>query len=251
MSDLSKSKDQNFIYPDWPAPANVKAVMTTRRGGVSQTPFDTMNLATHVDDAPEDVARNRALLKQNLELPNEPLWLNQVHGTEIADHTSNQSGDDADAVISQTPNEVCAIMTADCLPVLFCSAKGNIIAAAHAGWRGLQSGILEKCVSKMECNSNHVLVWLGAAIGPDVFEVGEEVRQAFLSVYKETESGFILKDESQGKWLADIYQLAKVHLGRAGVSNENIYGGGLCTYSDETRFYSYRREAHTGRMAST
>jgi len=250
MSDLSNRKNQHFIYPDWPAPANVNALMTTRHGGVSQAPFGSMNLGSHVDDTPEDVAQNRALLKQSLELSDEPLWLNQVHGTEIADHTNNQPSDDADAVISRKPNEVCTIMTADCLPVLFCNTEGDVIAAAHAGWRGLQSGILEKCASEMNCDTGQVLVWLGAAIGPDVFEVGEEVRDAFLSVYKESESAFVLKDESQGKWLADIYYLARVHLAKAGVLKGNIYGGEFCTYSDETRFYSYRREARTGRMAS-
>ena len=250
MSDALKTTNQNFIYPDWPAPDNVKAVMTTRHGGVSQAPFGTMNLGIHVDDALQDVSQNRALLKQTLKLPNEPLWLNQVHGTQIADHASNECGDDADAVISHQSGEVCSIMTADCLPVLFCSTSGDVIAGAHAGWRGLQAGILEKCVSGMGCNPEQVLVWLGAAIGSDAFEVGEEVREAFMSVYAESVSAFMLKDEQRGKWLADIYLLAKVHLGQAGIKPGNIYGGEFCTYSDEARFYSYRREARTGRMAA-
>jgi len=250
VSDLSKVKNPHFIYPDWPAPENVNAVMTTRHGGVSQIPFDTMNLGAHVGDVPEDVAQNRMLLSQSLELPNYPLWLNQVHGTEIANHTKNQAGDDADAIVSRKSAEVCSIMTADCLPVLFCTISGDVIAAAHAGWRGLQSGILEKCVSEMGCNTDQILAWLGAAIGPSAFEVGDEVRDAFLSVHKESALAFVLKDGTKGKWLADIYQLARMHLGKAGVSSGNIYGGGFCTYSDESRFYSYRREARTGRMAS-
>lgn len=244
------STRNRFIYPNWPVPDNVNAVMTTRHGGVSQAPFGTLNLGTHVDDKPKDVSRNRAILKQSLNLPNEPLWLNQVHGSQIADHAKNQCGDDADAVISHQSGEVCAIMTADCLPVLFCNTRGDVIAGAHAGWRGLQSGILEKCVAGMDCNTEEILVWLGAAIGPDVFEVGEEVREAFMSVYAKSAPAFVLMDMQKGKWLADIYQLARVHLAEAGITQENIYGGEYCTYSDETLFYSYRREARTGRMAS-
>lgn len=240
----------NFIYPDWPAPNTVKALMTTRRGGVSQLPFNSMNLGSHVDDLPEHVSQNRSLLSQKLGLPNEPLWLNQVHGTEIAKHNLNTCGDDADAVVSDQANDVCSIMTADCLPVLFCNTRGTVVAAAHAGWRGLQRGILEKCVGEMGEHPKDILVWLGAAIGPEAFEVGAEVREAFLSVYAESAGAFVAKDKSQGKWLADIYDLARIHLSHAGIHAANIYGGEYCTFSQEHDFFSYRREARTGRMAS-
>jgi len=250
MADVASTNNQNFIFPNWPAPDNVKAVMTTRWGGVSQAPFATMNLGTHVDDVPGDVSDNRAILRQALKLPNEPLWLNQVHGTQIANHAKNKSGDDADAVISHKSGDICSIMTADCLPVLFCSTRGDVVAGAHAGWRGLQSGILEKCVESMGCDTDQLLVWLGAAIGPEAFEVGDEVREAFISVYPESASAFVLKDKRKRKWMADIYKLARVHLGQAGIKEGNIYGGEYCTYKDEVRFYSYRREARTGRMVS-
>jgi len=250
MSDASNNRIQDFIYPDWPAPNNVKAVMTTRHGGVSTSPFTTMNLGTHVDDSAEHVEQNRKILDQKLTLPNKPLWLNQVHGTDIANHKVDSVGCDADAVVARETNEVCAIMTADCLPVLFCDAQGTTIAAAHAGWRGLQSGILEKCVATMRCDTDKVLVWLGVAIGPTAFEVGEEVREAFVSVYKESALAFVRNPNNESKWLADIYQLSRVHLEAAGVRAENIYGGGRCTFNEDTLFFSYRRESRTGRMAS-
>lgn len=247
MSDV---KSNNFIYPDWPAPSNVKAVMTTRHGGVSVAPFDSMNLGTHVDDSTDHVKQNRELLSQVLSLPSPPLWLNQVHGTKIANHKDDRSGCDADAIGSSKAGEVCAIMTADCLPVLFCNRQGTRVAAAHAGWRGLQSGILEKCVTTMNCKSEEILVWLGAAIGPSAFEVGGEVREAFTAVYSESASAFVRNPNNQSKWLADIYQLAKIHLSASGIEAGNIYGGEGCTFSDESLYFSYRRENRTGRMAS-
>ena len=240
----------DFIYPEWPAPDNVKAVMTTRNGGSSHTPFDSMNLGSHVDDLIDDVIQNRQALKNRLSLPAEPLWLNQIHGTTVAPHDQTTLGDDADAIISHASNEVCSIMTADCLPVLFCDTSGSVVAGAHAGWRGLQGGILENCVAAMAkaCAKDEILVWLGAAIGPKAFEVGSEVREAFVSVHEESESAFTANQQS--KWLADIYQLARIHLVKSGVLAENIYGGGHCTYTETSQFFSYRRESRTGRMAS-
>ena len=250
MSELINTQDQDFIYPDWPAPAHVKSVMTTRKGGVSRTTFDSMNLGTHVDDSSEAVTQNRAILKQKLALPNEPLWLNQIHGTTVAQHNTDKQGCDADAVVSHQANEVCAIMTADCLPVLFCNREGTVVAGAHAGWRGLQSGVLETTIASMQCETDEILVWLGAAIGPANFEVGDEVREAFVSVHEISATAFIRNPNNGKKWLADLYQLAKIHLETSGVVVENIYGGGRCTYQESDLFYSYRRESRTGRMAS-
>ena len=250
MADVRNNNGTPFIYPDWPAPNNVNAAMTTRHGGVSQSPFSAMNLGTHVDDRPDNVLKNRAILKQSLQLSSEPLWLNQIHGTEVIEHSSCFLGSDADAVYTHRANAVCAVMTADCLPVLFCNRQGTAIAAAHAGWRGLQAGILEQSIVKMDCHTDDILVWLGAAIGPNAFEVGNEVREAFISVHARSEAAFILKNKQQSKWLADIYQLATVHLTEFGIAAENIYEGGHCTYTDDETFFSYRREARTGRMAS-
>jgi YfiH family protein len=240
----------DFIYPDWPAPDHVKSVMTTRSGGKSLPPFDSMNLGLHVDDERSVVLENRLVLKRKLALPSDPLWLNQVHGTTIANHAQFESGADADAVVSHAVGDVCAIMTADCLPVLFCNKQGTAVAAAHAGWRGLQSGILEKSVIRMDCDPDDIMVWLGAAISQESFEVGGEVRQAFVSVYNESEAAFIKNPQNSEKWLADIYELARIHLGKVGISNEAIYGGGRCTYKEDAVFFSYRREVCTGRMAS-
>lgn len=247
----------DWIVPDWPAPANVRAFMTTRAGGVSQAPWDTLNPASHVGDNPHDVAENRRILRADL--PSEPLWLNQVHGTCVADAPSIKGGEGpareipcADASLSRQPGQVCAVLTADCLPVLFCDCAGTVVAAAHAGWRGLAAGVLEETVARMAVPSGEILAWLGAAIGPDVFEVGDEVREAFISQHPLAAVAFRPSlpgtlDEAPKKWLADIYALARIRLAAVGV--EAVYGGGLCTYSD-VRFYSYRREQMTGRMAS-
>jgi len=250
MPDTANNQMPGFIYPDWPAPSHVKSVMTTREGGVSAHPYTTLNLGTHVGDLPEHVAHNRHLLTQKLALPKAPLWLNQVHGVDIADHSLSRDGCDADAVISRNAHEVCSIMTADCLPVLFCNRQGDVVAAAHAGWRSLKNGLLEKCVASMNCDEGEVLVWLGAAIGPSAFEVGEEVREAFLSVHSASEAAFVKNGTKEGKWLADIYTLARIHLTAAGVETQNIYGGGRCTFTEDSLFFSYRRENRTGRMAS-
>ena len=242
----------DWITPDWPAPANVHAFMTTRAGGVSLPPFDSFNPASHVGDDPEAVAENRRLLRQWL--PAEPLWLNQVHGCEVACFPSPEGRGEisADAAVAFQPGEVRAVLTADCLPVLFCDEAGTVVAAAHAGWRGLAAGVLEATVAAMDTPPERILAWLGAAIGPNAFEVGGEVREAFISqhplagiAFRPSLPGTL--DEAPRKWLADLYTLARIRLAALGVTR--VHGGGSCTYSD-TRFYSYRREARTGRMAS-
>lgn len=241
----------DWLIPDWPAPVNVRAFMTTRAGGVSVAPWDSMNPASHVEDDPKAVAENRAILRQ--ELPAEPLWLNQVHGIGVAECGLAPSGETADTGLARGPGKVCAVLTADCLPALFCDRAGTVVAAAHAGWRGLAAGVLEATVAALRVPPDEILVWLGAAIGPDVFEVGEEVRQAFVDRHPVAGIAFrpagpTTFDAAPRKWLADIYALARLRLAEAGVGE--VYGGGLCTWSEPDRFYSYRRAARTGRMAS-
>lgn len=241
----------DWLTPDWPAPAKVRALMTTRVGGVSVAPYDSLNPASHVGDDPAAVAGNRALLRRHL--PAEPLWLNQVHGDRVAEVGVDAEGGEADASLARAPGRVCAVMTADCLPVLFCDRAGSVVAAAHAGWRGLVGGVLERTVEAMAVPPGEILAWLGAAIGPERFEVGEEVRAAFVAddplaaiAFRPALPGTL--DEAPKKWLADIYTLARLRLARVGVTA--VYGGGLCTVSDPARFFSYRRDGRTGRMAS-
>lgn len=235
-----------YLYPDWPAPKNVHAVSTTRQGGVSHAPFDSMNLGTHVEDDLKNVQKNRKILSKALNLEASPFWLNQIHSNVVANLDYEYPLVDADAAITQDNQRSCIVMTADCLPVLFCDTSGSVVAASHAGWRGLNTGILEKTVHAMQCPPEHVLAWLGPAIGASAFEVGDEVRYAFMQ--HDANAAHAFKAHSKGKWLANIYQLATQRLNRIGV--QKIYGGGECTYSDTQRFYSYRREAKTGRMAS-
>lgn len=239
----------DFLVPDWPAPPNVHALVTTRAGGASTGSWQGLNLATHVGDDPAHVALNRAWLRAHL--PVEPLWLEQVHGVACVQAEAATCGAIADASVSRTAQQVCAVMTADCLPVLFCSRDGQVVGAAHAGWRGLLAGVLESTIAQMQVPAMAVMAWLGPAIGPQAFEVGPEVRAAFLAAVDSaaaraaTEAAFTAHGE---KWLADLYALARLRLHTLGVSA--IYGGGLCTYSDAERFYSYRRDGATGRMAS-
>lgn len=244
MSTLSES----LIIPDWPAPAGIKALSTTRIGGVSAPPFDSFNLAGHVGDAVDAVAANRERLIELGGLPTAPCWLQQVHGSgvlELGPGDSCHSEPQADASLSRWPGIVCAVMTADCLPVLFCDERGRRVAAAHAGWRGLAAGVLEATVSALG-EPAELLAWLGPAIGPTAFEVGEEVRQAFVGDNPSAATAFV--ETGPGKFLADLYRLAALRLGRAGVGR--VYGGGACTFRDKNRFFSYRRDGATGRMAS-
>jgi YfiH family protein len=244
----------DFIVPDWTdAPANVGALSTTRRGGASRGPYGDgaggagLNLGTHVGDRPEDVMRNRALLRSLL--PAEPAWLSQVHGTAVLDAAGVSGVPEADASIATQPGAVCAIQTADCLPVLFCDRQGRVVGAAHAGWRGLAGGVLENTLAAMRgAGAEDILAWLGPAIGPDRFEVGEDVLAAFTARDRDASTAFKPISGRPGKYLADIYRLARAILRKAGVAG--ISGGGLCTVTDEGRFYSYRRDKTTGRMAS-
>jgi len=233
-----------MILPDWPAPVRVKGLMTTRAGGVSQAPWAGLNLGDHVGDDPERVAANRARLR--LHLPAEPGWLKQVHSARVVE-LGREPNPEADAAFTRQPVQVCAVLTADCLPVLFCDRAGSVVAAAHAGWRGLVGGVLEATVAAMQVPPDEVLAWMGAAIGPQAFEVGDEVRQAFVAQHAAA-SGAFVPQPTPGKWLADIYQLARIRLEHAGV--QAIYGGGRCTYQEAETFYSYRRDGVTGRMAS-
>jgi YfiH family protein len=222
----------------------VRAAQSTRLGGVSVAPFDSLNLAEHTDDDLAAIAENRRRLRQYLNLPAEPVWLTQVHGIEAVPAAGGSTC--ADAVWSQRPGEVCAIMSADCLPVLFCDRAGEVVAAAHAGWRGLVGGVLEATIAAMDRPPQRLLAWLGPAIGPAAFEVGEEVRQQFL--LNDPAASACFQPSPQGRWLADLYALARRRLQRAGV--EAIYGGGFCTLSQPELFFSYRRDGRTGRMAS-
>ena len=235
----------NWIKPDWPLPDHVHAVMTLRSGGVSTGGYASLNPASHVNDEPDHVQANRNIIKQMLQLPTEPVWLQQVHGVQVVKADEVQSVPEADASFSNQSGTVCAVLTADCLPVLFCGDDGAVIAAAHAGWRGLQAGVIEQTLLAMHCRD--VSIWLGPAIGPDNFEVGDDVRDAFVANNSKAAEAFKVK--GPGKWLADIYHLAKLQLHALGITQ--IYGGGYCTVADEQRFYSYRRDgAATGRMAS-
>ncbi|PJG59578.1 peptidoglycan editing factor PgeF [Aeromonas cavernicola] len=237
-----------WIEPNWPAPAHVKALSTTRDGGVSIGPFAGLNLGSHVGDALSQVETNRTRLQQAAQIPSPLHWLNQVHGTVVHPLSNHdEQAPDADAACAHQARQACIVMTADCLPVLFCDRAGSVVAAAHAGWRGLKEGVLEASIAAMGCEPSEILAWLGPAIGPTAFEVGGEVREAFMVEQAEAAAAFV-PSLNEGKWLADIYQLARLRLARAGVNA--VYGGEYCTFSDREQFYSYRRDGQTGRMAS-
>jgi hypothetical protein len=235
--------NRHFIIPNWPAPANVHALQTTRLGGCSLPPYDSLNLGAHVGDDTMRVERNRNLL--NDVLPSEPVWLEQVHGTEVALAEAVGCRTVADACISRKKNAVCVVMTADCLPVLLCDRDGTVVGAAHAGWRGLANGVLEATVKAMDVAPDRLMAWLGPAIGPTAFEVGAEVREVFVQHDVAADAAFTPITE---KYLADIYQLACQRLQAAGITQ--ISGGDFCTYTERERFFSYRRDGATGRMAS-
>jgi len=273
------------IIPDWPAPAQVKALQTTRQGGISSAPYNSLNLGGHVGDAPLAVARNRMLL--NTLLPSEPVWLEQVHGTLVANAEAASCGCDtlltksavcgssrlvtppapdgstapcrgdqpqacpelsrrADACIARHRAAVCVVMTADCLPVLLCDEQGSVVGAAHAGWKGLAAGVIEATVQAMNIAPQNLMAWLGPAISQDAFEVGEEVRDTFVKYDSQAASAFI--PGQSGKWFADIYALARLRLEALGITQ--IYGGSYCTYREREKFFSYRRDGMTGRMGT-
>lgn len=274
--------DLNFIIPDWPAPPWVKAAISTRHGGVSLAPYAGLNLAAHVGDHPAAVAENRRLLTLALRLPGQPKWLQQVHGCGVVDigghggvpndnddyeHAANNGGvgcphisdTKADAAISHEPKQVCAVLTADCLPILLSDRQGCSVAAVHAGWRGLAAGVIETTIARLGVPAEQLLAWLGPAIGPEAFMVGDEVRTIFITQNTKDRAAF--RPIANGRWLADIYALARRRLQTLGV---NFIGGGgadghggvgchhisMCTFSDATRFFSYRRDGTTGRMAA-
>lgn len=235
-----------FIVPDWPAPPGVGCLVTTRRGGESQGAFSTLNLGAHVGDDPTAVAANRDIVGRSIGA--RPVWLNQVHGTRVVDvaEADGARPPEADAAFARRAGVACVVMTADCLPVLLCDAAGTVVAAAHAGWRGLLAGVLETTVAAMDVPGKNLMAWLGPAIGPQAFEVGDEVREAFVAVASEAAPAF--QSVAGGKWLADIYLLARLRLKGQGV--ERVFGGDFCTVTEADRFFSYRRDGQTGRMAS-
>ncbi len=251
-------KPSQLIIPNWPAPANVKALQTTRLGGFSQAPYHSLNFGSHVKDNPQHVAQNRQLLSQYL--PSEPVWLNQVHGISVVDAANTDCVPDADASFTTRKNVVCVTMTADCLPILLCDLQGTTVAAVHAGWRSLCDGVIEATLYQLQTNCtnlNHAnlqasdfMAWLGPAIGPDVFEVGAEVRSQFIAKDAEAEAAFKLHGN---KYLGNLYQIATQRLNALGITQ--IYGGQVnnqtfCTCTDEERFFSFRRDGETGRMAT-
>ncbi len=233
-----------LLYPDWPASPRIRAVMTTRYGGVSQGVYSSLNLGDHVADDPEHVLRNRQRLRDAAGLPAEPVWLKQVHGCDVVE--AGQAGCEADAVYTGRSGVVCAVLTADCLPLLLSDRSGQAVCAVHAGWRGLAAGVIERALSRFQAPAESLLAWLGPAIGPAAFEVGDEVRQAFLDIDQGDEVAF--QPSNPGFWRADLYRLARLRLNRAGVGF--IGGGDYCTVTDRERFFSYRRDGVTGRMAS-
>ena len=237
-----------LIKPDWPAPEKVKALSTTRLCGVSQSPYESFNLGLHVGDDSGAVEHNRQRLQKILATPYGPQWLQQVHGSDVIEANVTGEVRQADASFTSEMGVPCAVMTADCLPVLVCAKDGSQVAAAHAGWRGLANGVLEAVLGRMNSPASELLVWLGPAIGPKQFEVGVEVRDAFLSFSDECAKPFVENELKPNHWFADIYQLARIRLRAFGV--EELYGGGFCTYSEPQRFFSYRRDGQTGRMAS-
>lgn len=234
------------IIPNWPAPAHVKALTTTRHGGISKAPYDTLNLAAHVGDDPEAVKANRQILIEECNLPSEPVWLNQVHSTIAINANVITDIPTADASFTNRRNIVCAVLSADCLPLLICDKAGTVVSAIHAGWRGLAHGIIEATISKLPAKHEDLLVWLGPAIGPSMFEVGVDVVKEFTHYDPAAIDAFIIL--SSTKWLANIYQLATLRLKKLGITH--IYGGEHCTYTEQNTFYSFRRNHNTGRMAS-
>ncbi|UZE95592.1 peptidoglycan editing factor PgeF [Alkalimarinus alittae] len=245
--------NESFLVPKWPLPENVRALATTRLGGVSLPPYDSFNLGDHVNDSPDHVLQNRNKLAARCQLPSRNLqWLNQVHGNFACEALTDGVVRDADASYTQNRNTVCAIMTADCLPILLCDKQGRQVAAVHAGWRGLAAGVIDNTLATFP-QSLEVTAWLGPAIGPSAFEVGQDVVDAFTSSVNDhllalVRRAFTPVNTTEGKWLADLYALARIRLKALGVTD--IHGGEYCTWNNHHQFYSYRRSGVTGRMAS-
>jgi polyphenol oxidase len=240
-------KNSDLIIPDWPAPANVKALQTTRNNGISAAPYNSLNLGSHVGDNPIHVAQNRQALSQFL--PSEPVWLNQVHGIKVVDAAETDCVPDADASYTSRKNVVCVTMTADCLPILLCDQAGTAVASIHAGWRSLCDGVIEETVAKLPAKPANLMAWLGPAIGSNSFEVGFEVRAQFMTKDAKAELAFKKYGE---KYLCNIYQVATQRLNNLGITQ--VYGGGIhqdfCTFTQKDQFFSFRRDGVTGRMAT-
>jgi purine-nucleoside/S-methyl-5'-thioadenosine phosphorylase / adenosine deaminase len=241
------SAEPPLIRPDWPAPATVRAACTTREGGVSRGPWAGLNLGRSSGDDPAAVDENRRRVAAALGLPGEPCWLRQVHGVRVAPMPESAPHPEADASYATAAGVVCAVQAADCMPVLFCDEAGTMVAAAHAGWRGLAGGVLEATVAALPAPPARLLAWMGPALGPEAFEVGEEVRECFLAADADAAAAF-RPSHRPGHHYADLFVLARQRLARAGLTR--IYGGDLSTHADPRRFFSYRRDGVTGRMAA-
>lgn len=245
---MPKLDPANILFPDWPAPARVNALVTTRQGGVSLAPWNSLNLAAHVGDKLEAVVENRRRLSAFVGANKDFQWLTQTHSTDVVRASRCGQVPEADASYTMENNLVCTVLTADCLPVFFCNRQGTQVAVAHAGWKGLGAGILEKTVASFSNEAGDILAWLGPAIGPTAFEVGEEVRGFFLARYPNLPASSCFVASGIDRWLMDMYATARYILLQQGLTA--VYGGGLCSYSDPDRFFSYRRTAVCGRMAS-
>jgi polyphenol oxidase len=237
----------SILTPQWPAPAGVQAVFTLRSGGASRPPYDSLNVGLHVGDSADAVRENRARIRKALGLPAEPTWLKQVHGIRVLELRKGEpvSGT-ADAVLTRCSRQVCAIQVADCLPILIAARDGSAVAAVHGGWRGLAAGAIEGALAKLAIDPRQLIAWLGPAIGPHHFEVGDEVRDAFIAEVDRASSAFTPNE--RGRWQCDLPRLARLRLAAAGVSS--VFGGNWCTYSDPIHFFSYRRDGQCGRMAA-
>lgn len=240
------SGQTEVISANWPAPAHARALTTTRAGGVSRGPYESFNLGDHVGDDPEAVRQNRAWLRETLALPAEPVWLKQVHGVRVVDAATTQAGTETDGAWTDRPGVVCAVLTADCLPIFFCNRKGTKVALLHAGWRGLAGGIVDSGLRALNMPPEELLVWLGPAIGPASYEVGDDVRRAFVDDDPDAAEAF--RPAGAGRWYANMYALARRQLWLRGVCA--VHGGERCTLRERETFYSFRRDGATGRMAS-
>jgi YfiH family protein len=249
--------DLEIITPEWPAPPWVRAAFTSRTGGISVAPYDSLNLGARIGDSPEAVAENRRRVREKLGLPAEPVWLEQVHGVEVVElgavgdaaagrRDSRDRPPTADASVAHGAGQVCAIRVADCMPVLFAARDGSVVGAAHAGWRGLAGGVLEATIGRLGVGAGELIAWMGPAIGPKHFEVGEDVRAVFTATDAGAASAFVAN--ARGRWQCDLYALARRRLSALGV--RGIYGGGWCTFAEASRFFSYRRDGQCGRMAA-
>jgi purine-nucleoside/S-methyl-5'-thioadenosine phosphorylase / adenosine deaminase len=249
-SDEERGLQAGRITPEWSVPARVRCAFTLRTGGISVAPYDSLNLGTHVNDVADAVRENRRRVRESLRLPAEPVWLQQVHGTEVADldvlGPSPPSPPHADAAVTRAAGRVCVIQVADCMPVLFAARDGSAVGAAHAGWRGLAGGVLEQTVRALGVAPTDLVAWLGPTISQQHFEVGDDVRSAFMSGDPDASSAFVAN--TRGRWQCDLYRLARRRLATLGVNE--VFGAGWCTYAEGARFFSFRRDGQCGRMAA-